>query len=370
MSYRKSVEDTSLQEGNIDFCGFIYRKEISSMMLQLHSNHTSLPPATFFLMGIPGLEETHLWLAALLSTMYTMVLAGNSLIMTVIWVDPALHEPMYYFLCVLAGVDIVMATSVAPKMLSIFWSGHGTIAFTACFTQMYIVHTATALESGLLLAMAFDRYVAICKPLHYNTVLTPRKILGINVAIVVRATIALTPLSWMVSHLPYCGSHEVPHSYCEHMAVANLACSDHRTSNLYALIGSSVVVGMDVTFISASYSLILQAVFNLSSKSARHKALSTCGSHVGVMALFYLPGLISVYVDWWGQDMVPVHTQVLLADLYLVIPPTLNPLIYGLRSKKIWQGVWNKMVTNLPRHHYVNSKKERRPKQVLVMGDI
>ncbi|XP_072472824.1 olfactory receptor 52I1-like [Notamacropus eugenii] len=333
------------------------------MMLQLHSNHTSLPPASFFLMGIPGLKETHLWLAALLSAMYTMVLVGNSLIMTVIWVDPELHEPMYYFLCVLAGVDIIMATSVVPKMLSVFWSGSGIIGFTACFTQMYIVHTATIVESGLLLAMAFDRYVAICKPLHYNTILTPRKVLGISVAIMTRGTISMIPLSWMVSHLPYCGSHAVPHSYCEHMAVASLACADHTLSNLYTLIGSSAVVSIDVTFIMASYSLILQAVFNLSSKNARHKALSTCSSHVGVMTLFYLPGMISVYVDRWGQDMVPVHTQVLLADLYLIIPPTLNPLIYGLRSKKIWQGVWNTMTTSLLCHHCVNSKKERRVKQ-------
>ncbi|XP_020823433.1 olfactory receptor 52I1-like [Phascolarctos cinereus] len=353
-----SMESTLLS--TIDFYGFINRKEISSMMLRLHFNQTSLPPATFFLMGIPGLEETHLWLAALLSTMCTMVLVGNSLIMTVIWVDPALHEPMYYFLCVLACVDIIMATSVTPKMLSVFWSGNGIIGFTACFTQMYIVHTATVVESGLLLAMAFDRYVAICKPLHYNVILTPWKILGINVATVARATIGLTPLSWMVSHLPYCSSHAVPHSYCEHMAVANLVCADHTLSNLYTLLGSSAVVGMDVTFISASYSLILQAVFNLSSKNARHKALSTCGSHVGVMTLFYLPGLISVYVDSWGEDMLPVHTQVLLADLYLVIPPTLNPLIYGLRPKKICQGVWNTMATSLLCHHCVNSKKERR----------
>ncbi|XP_074071397.1 olfactory receptor 52I1-like [Macrotis lagotis] len=333
-------------------------------MLNSLSNHTALLPATFFLMGVPGLEEAHLWLAALLSTMYTMILMGNSFIMTVIWVDPALHEPMYYFLCVLAGVDIIMATSVAPKMLSVFWSGNGTITFTACFTQMYIVHTSTAMESGLLLAMAFDRYVAICKPLHYNAILTPQKILGINAAIVLRATIVLIPLSWMVSNLPYCGSHMVPHSYCEHMAVAKLACADHMPSSLYSLIGSSVVVGIDVAFITTSYILILKAVFNLSSQHARQKALSTCGSHVGVMALYYFPGLISVYIDWVGKDMVLMHTQVLLADLYLVIPPTLNPLIYGLRTKRIWEWVKSPLVTNFPRHHFVNSQKENRPNEM------
>ncbi|XP_072472827.1 olfactory receptor 52I1-like [Notamacropus eugenii] len=294
---------------------------------------------SFTLLGIPGLEGSHLWLAAPLSFMYIVGLVGNTLILTVICIEPTLHEPMYYFLCILAAVDIIMATSVAPKMLSIFWSGDNAITFTACFVQMYVVHAATAVETGLLLGMAFDRYVAICKPLHYQTILTPKMMLGIGLAIVVRAILFMTPLSWMVIHLPFCGSHLIPHSYCEHMAVAKLACADYMPSSLYSLIGSSIIVGSDVSFIATSYSLILQAVFRLSSRDAQLKALSTCGSHVGVMVLYYLPGLISHYVEWFGQGVVPLHTQVLLADFYLVIPPTLNPIIYGLRTKQILQRV-------------------------------
>ncbi|XP_043854785.1 olfactory receptor 52I2-like [Dromiciops gliroides] len=287
---------------------------------------------SFIFVGIPGLEGAHLWLAAPLSFMYVVALVGNTVILTVIWVEPTLHEPMYYFLCILAAVDIIMATSVAPKMLSIFWSGDGVITFTACFVQMYVVHAATAAETGLLLAMAFDRYVAICKPLHYQTILTPKVMLGIGMAIMVRAILIMTPLSCMVIRLPFCGSHMVPHSYCDHMAVAKLACDG---CSLYSLIFSSIIVGSDVSFIATSYSLILQTVFRLSSQDARLKALSTCGSHVGVMVLYYLPGMISHYVEWFGQDVVPLHIQVLLADFYLVIPPTLNPIIYGLRTKKI-----------------------------------
>ncbi|XP_068952855.1 olfactory receptor 52I1-like [Petaurus breviceps papuanus] len=306
-------------------------------MLASPYNQTS--DNSFILLGIPGLEGVHLWLAAPLSFMYAVALVGNTLILTVICIDPALHEPMYYFLGILAAVDIIMATSVAPKMLSIFWSGDSAITFTACFAQMYVVHAATAVETGLLLGMAFDRYVAICKPLHYQTILTPKMMLGIGLAIIVRAILFMTPLSCMVIQLPFCDSHMVPHSYCEHMAVAKLACADYMPSSLYSLIGSSIIVGSDVSFIATSYSLILQAVFRLSSRDARLKALSTCGSHVGVMVLYYLPGLISHYVEWFGQDVVPLHTQVLLADFYLVIPPTLNPIIYGLRTKQILERV-------------------------------
>ncbi|XP_036599777.1 olfactory receptor 52I1-like [Trichosurus vulpecula] len=328
-------------------------------MLNSSSNQT-LSSTTFFLMGVPGLKEAHHWLAAPLCTIYILALMGNSFIITVIWKDPELHEPMYFFLCVLATVDIIMATSVTPKMLSIFWSGNGSIGFTACFFQMYIIHTTTAMESGLLLAMAFDRYVAICKPLHYNSILTPRKIIAINMANVLRATIALIPLSWMVSHLPYCGSHMITHSYCEHMAVAKLACADHMPSSLYSLIGSSIIVVIDVSFIIASYSLILQAVFNISSQNARHKALSTCGSHVGVMALYYLPAMMSIYLAWLGDGIIPIHTRVLLADLYLVIPPVLNPLIYGLRTKRISQHMWNLLTTSFFDYCYLNPKEQMR----------
>nr|XP_051678996.1 olfactory receptor 52I1-like [Oryctolagus cuniculus] len=319
----------------------INRKSVSPGMPGPPSNQTMGTPATFFLVGIPGLQSSHFWLAISLTPMYTIALAGNTLIMTVIWMDSTLQEPMYCFLCILAAVDIVMASSVVPKMVSIFCSGDSSISFNACFTQMYFVHGATAVETGLLLAMAFDRYVAICKPLHYKRILTPQVILGMTVAITIRAVISMTPLSWMVSRLPFCGSNVVLHSYCEHMAVVKLACADPMPSSLYSLICSSIIVGCDVAFIASSYVLILRAVFGLSSKNARLKALSTCGSHVGIMVLFYLPGIASIYVAWLGQATVPLHIQVLLADLYLVIPPTLNPIIYGMKTKQIQKGIWN-----------------------------
>lgn len=325
------------------------------MMPGLPYNTTMETPATFFLVGIPGLQSSHLWLAISLSVMYTTALLGNTIIMAVICMDSTLQEPMYRFLCVLAAVDIVMASSVVPKMVSIFSSGDSFISFSACFTQMYFVHAATAVETGLLLAMAFDRYVAICKPLCYKRILTPQVMLGMIVAIIIRAVIFVTPLSWMVSHLPFCGSTVVLHSYCEHTAVAKLACADPMPSFLYSLIGSSIIVGSDVVFIAVSYNLILQAVFGLSSKNTQLKALSTCGSHMGVMALFYLPGMASIYVAWLGKSIVPLHTQVLLADLYLVIPPTLNPIIYGLRTKQIRERIWSMLLYCLFYHSNVGS---------------
>lgn len=333
----------------------INRETVSSVMLATPYNHTTETPATFFLVGIPGLQSSHLWLAISMSAMYIIALLGNTLIMTIIWMNSTLQEPMFCFLCVLAAVDIVMASSVVPKMVSIFSSGGSSISFNACFTQMYFIHATTALETGLLLVMAFDRYVAICKPLHYKSILTPQVMLGMSMTITIRAVIFMTPLSYMVSHLPFCGSTMVLHSYCEHMAVAKLACTDTMSSSLYSLIGSSIIVGSDVAFIAASYTRILQAVFNLSSKNAQLKALSTCGSHALVMALYYLPGMASIYVAWLGQDVVPLHTQVLLADLYVVIPPALNPIIYGLRTKQIREQIWSLLMRCLFDHSNLGS---------------
>lgn len=329
---------------------YINRKAVSYVMLGPSYNHAMETPATFILVGIPGLPSSHVWLAVSLSITYVAALLGNSLIVTVIWTDSALQEPMYHLLCVLAAVDMAMASSVVPTMVSIFSSGHSSISFTACFTQMYFVHAATAMETGLLLAMAFDRYVAVCKPLHHKRILTPRVLWGMSVTIAVRAITFMTPLSWMVSQLPFCGSNVVLHSYCEHMAVATLACADPRPSCLYSLIGSSIIVGSDVAFIAASYILILQAVFRLSSKNAQLKALGTCGSHVGVMALYYLPGMASIHVAWLGTHAVPLHTQVLLADLYLIIPPTLNPIIYGLKTNQLRKRMWSLLMRCLLEH--------------------
>ncbi|XP_043849688.1 olfactory receptor 52I1-like [Dromiciops gliroides] len=330
-------------------------------MLGSPSNHTLLNTATFILLGVPGLEAAHLWLAIIMTDMYSVALLGNIIIMTVIRTDSTMHEPMYHFLCVLPTVDIVIPTSVIPKMLNIFWSGNGIISFAACFIQMFFVHATTAMETGLLLAMAFDRYVAICKPLHYQTILTPWTMIGMVISIIARGIAAMTPMTWMLVHLPCCASHVVPHSYCEHMAVAKLACADHRPSGLYTLILSFIIVGIDVIFIATSYSLILKAVFSLPSRDAWVKALNTCGSHVSVMGLFYLPGMLSIYMAGLEQDQVPLHIQVLLADFYVVFSPMMNPLIYGLKTKYIRERVWNAVTTSFSRCFCQNSPKEKSP---------
>ncbi|NWH55237.1 O52D1 protein, partial [Fregata magnificens] len=301
-----------------------------------YPNHSS--PSSFILTGIPGLEDAQFWIAFPFCAMYFMAVLGNIALLLVIRMDPSLHLPMFYFFSMLAAVDLVLTTSTMPKLLSIFWFHSHEIDFEGCVAQMFFIHSFSTVESGVLLTMAFDRYLAICKPLRYSAILTGPTIAKLGLAAVVRGIAIVTPLTYMVTNLSYCGPRVIHHSYCEHMSVVKLACGDTQPNSIYGITAATVVVGSDSILIIVSYTLILKEVIGLSSGEARLKSFSTCGSHFGVILLFYAPGLFSFYTQRWGQR-IPAHFHILMADLYLLVPPMLNPLIYGMRIKPIRERV-------------------------------
>ncbi|XP_005313942.1 olfactory receptor 52K2-like [Chrysemys picta bellii] len=302
-------------------------------------NQTCPNPSTFLLTGIPGLESEHVWISIPFCLMYVIALLGNGTVLFVVKQEETLHEPMYYFLSMLAVIDLVFSTAIVPKMLSIFWLDSREISFEACFLQMFFIHTFTVVESGVLLAMSLDRYVAICNPLRYNTIVTSPKIAQIGLLSLARGVGVVTPLTCLLTSLPYCKMNVIPHSYCEYMAVMELACADSAVTDLYSIVVATALVGTDFVFIAFSYGMILHSVLRLSSQEARLKAFSTCGSHVCVILLFYFGGLFSLYLHIFKLGLAP-HTQVLMADLYLVVPPMLNPVIYGIKSKQIRKRVF------------------------------
>ncbi|XP_044874178.1 olfactory receptor 52E4-like [Mauremys mutica] len=299
------------------------------------SNRTDFTnPSTFILLGIPGLEAAHVWISIPLCAMYAIAVLGNFTILFIVKKEPSLHEPMYYFLCMLAVSDLVMSTSTVPKMLSIFWFNSREISFSACLTQMYFIHSFSKMESGILVAMAFDRYVAICNPMRYTMILKNSVVAKIGLAVVLRSGIITLPYPFLARQWPYCRTNIIPHFQCGHIGVVKLACADIRISSYYGLFNLISVSGMDVFFITVSYTLILRAIFRLPTKDARLKTFRTCISHLCAISALYIPDFVSSLIQRFGQN-VPLHFHILITSVYQLVPPMLHPIIYGVRTKQI-----------------------------------
>ncbi|KAM9173742.1 olfactory receptor 52M1-like [Pangshura tecta] len=292
-------------------------------------------PSTFILLGIPGLERAHVWISIPFCTMYAIAILGNFTILFIVKRERSLHVPMYYFLCMLAVTELSMSTSILPKMLSIFWFNSREIDFSACFIQMYLINCFATVESGIFLAMAFDRYVAICNPLRHSTILTNRVVVKIGLAVVLRGCLVILPYPLLASRWPYCKTNIIPHTYCKHISVVNLACADFRASSYYSLSVTFFAPGMDVFFIAVSCIQILRAIFSLPTKDARLKTIGTCSSHLCAILVFYIPDIFSSIMHWIGNTM-PLYFLILIANVYLPVPPMLHSIIYGVRTKQIW----------------------------------
>ncbi|XP_053872048.1 olfactory receptor 52R1-like [Malaclemys terrapin pileata] len=300
----------------------------------LPSQNSQVNPSTFILLGIPGLEAAHVWISIPFCAIYIIAVLGNFTILFIVKMEPSLHVPMYYFLCMLAIIDPGLSTSTLPKMLSIFWFSSREINFSACLTQMYFIHCVSVMDSGILVAMALDRYMAICDPLRHSTILTNPVVAKIGLVVVLRGALLILPYPFLARQWPYCRTNIIPHTYCEHMAVVQLACTDIRISSYYGLFVIFLLTGLDVFSIAVSYTQILRAIFSLPTKDARLKTFGTCGSHLCVILASYIPGLFSFLTHRFGHK-VPLHFHILMANMYLLVPPMLNPIIYGVRTKQI-----------------------------------
>ncbi|KAM7179420.1 olfactory receptor 52P1-like [Macrochelys suwanniensis] len=303
-------------------------------------NVTPSDPSIFMLTGIPGLEAAHIWISIPFSTFYIISLMGNFTLLSVVGKEQTLHKPMYLLLCMLALTDIATPTFVVPKALfvpkalCIFWFSLKGITVGGCLTQMFFLHTVSVIHSAILVTMAFDRYVAICNPLRYATILSNARIAKLGMVGLMRAVLFILPLPLLMSQQPFCANRIINHTQCEHIAVAKMVCGDTTVTRIYGLVLLFAVIGLDLTLIALSYGLIIRAVLRISSKKSHQKALNTCTAHVCVMLTYYAPGLFSNLTHRFGQGIAP-HIHIILADLYLLIPPMLNPIIYGVKTKEL-----------------------------------
>ncbi|XP_047625551.1 olfactory receptor 1L6-like [Phacochoerus africanus] len=290
----------------------------------------------FLLLGLTSDPRKQVWLFASFLAMYLVNMAGNSVIIAAIQGDARLHTPMYFFLSNLSFVDICFTNVIVPRMLANILSKGKTIPFAQCLAQMYFFVTCAITDSFLLAAMAIDRYVAICNPLHYTTTMNSRRCL------------LLVSTSWLVSHLhslthtilmarlSFCGPNIIHHFFCDVQPLLMLSCSDTSVNELLAFTEGSFVIMSPFLLIIVSYVCITCAVLRVPSGRGRFKVFSTCGSHLTVVTLYYGTA-ISVYIR--PSSTYSVTKDRVVTVIYTVVIPMLNPFIYSLRNKDMKQAL-------------------------------
>ncbi|XP_040820340.1 olfactory receptor 51I1-like [Ochotona curzoniae] len=297
-------------------------------------NSTTFQPSFFILTGLRGLVCSRLWLGPLLSLMYITTMAGNCTVIYLVKTERSLQEPQYYFLTMLAVADIVLSISTLFSVLKVFVLGLHEIAFDSCLTQLFFIHTSSSMGSGILLAMAFDRFVAISHPLQYTTILTHSRVTRMGLAALLRGIALMTPLPILLKRLPFCKGHKLSYSYCLHPNVMKLACGQVNINIFYGLVLVIFSFGVDFLLIAVSYVLIFQAVLGIASKEGRVKALNTCLSHICIVFIYYGPLLAITAMHRVSHRSSPLAHAV-LGNVYLFMPPMLNPIVYSLKTKQI-----------------------------------
>ncbi|XP_045713559.1 olfactory receptor 2A5-like [Phyllostomus hastatus] len=288
--------------------------------------------AEFILLGFPLSPRMQMLLFGFFSLFYAFTLLGNGVILGLISLDSRLHTPMYFFLSHLAIVDISYASSNVPKMLENFLSKKKTISFVPCIIQTFLYMAFAHTECLILVMMSYDRYVAICHPLHYSVVMSWR------VCMVLAATswacgslLALVHVV-LILRLPFCGPREINHFFCEILSVLRLACADTGLNLLVIFAACVFILVGPLCLVLVSYTRILFAVLRIQSGEGRRKAFSTCSSHLGVVGLFFGSAIVMYMAP---KSSHPEEQQKVLFLFYSLFNPMLNPLIYSLRNAEV-----------------------------------
>ncbi|XP_054830014.1 olfactory receptor 51A7-like [Eublepharis macularius] len=313
-------------------------------------NVTASPGLIFLLMGFPGLESAPYWLALPVCTTYLLSALGNGTVLFVVLTEKSLHAPMYFFLCMLAVCDLGLSTALLPTMLRVFLFGSQEVTGDACLAQLFFIHSFSIMESSVLLAMAFDRFVAICNPLRYASILTSSRVAYSGLAIALRGVALHVPIPFLLKRLTFCRTNLLSHSYCLHPDVMKLACHKSRRDGIYGLFVVFSTMGLDPVLIILSYVWILKTILGITSVEERRKALHTCASHISVVLLFYTPMLALSLISRLTVRS-PPFLHVLLSYLHFLAPPLLNPVLYCVKMKEVRKRItmkfhWTRRVTS------------------------
>ncbi|XP_027785216.2 olfactory receptor 4K14-like [Marmota flaviventris] len=298
----------------------------------------------FVLLGLGHSWSLQVLLLIIFLLLYVIIVSGNIVIVTLIITDPHLHSPMYFFLANLSFIDLWLSSVTTPKMIADFLKDNKTISFAGCMCQILFVHFVGGGEMVLLVVMAYDRYVAICKPLHYSTIMSLQRCIGLVLTSWTAGFVHAISQMAVIVQLPFCGPREIDSFFCDIPLVIKLACMDSSNLGIVMNADSGVVVVTCFILLLMSYTYILLTVHQRS-KTGASKALSTCSAHITVVVIFFVPCMF-IYV--WPLNI--TWLDKFLAVFYSVFTPLLNPAIYTLRNKEM------KSAMERLRNYYLDSK--------------
>ncbi|XP_020831590.1 olfactory receptor 56A4-like [Phascolarctos cinereus] len=302
------------------------------------SPNSSTQVTEFLMLCLPGMQDVQHWLSVPLTPLLMLALGANTVLLLAIHQEASLHEPMYYLLVILSLLDIILCLTVIPKVLLIFWFNMKPISFTGCFLQMFMMNTFLPMESFTLVIMAYDRYVAVCQPLHYPSIITEQFVVKAAIFIIFRNLLVTLPTPILAARLDYCSGNVIENCICANISVVLLSCGDIHLNKLYQFVSVWCLMGSDLVLTFFSYCFILKAVLKLHSVAAATKALSTCGS-LFILILFFYTLLVVLVIANVARKQIPLDVPILLNVLHHLIPPAINPIVYGVRTQEIKHGI-------------------------------
>ncbi|EHB12282.1 Olfactory receptor 8H1 [Heterocephalus glaber] len=293
-------------------------------------NCTSVPG--FILMGLTDSAEAKLVLSVLFLLIYLITVLGNSGMILIIRLDPQLHTPMYFFLTHLSLLDLCYSSVITPKTLENLLTATKSISFLGCFTQMFFFIVFVAAEGFLLSSMAYDRYVAICSPLHYPVIMSMGLCCALLTGSYVIALVYCTVIMVSMSQLNFCNSNVIQHFFCDTSPILALSCSDTSEVEIIIFICAGSNLLLSLITICASYVSILSTILTINSTAGKKKTFSTCASHLLGVIIFY-SSTIFTYLK--PKSSYSLGRDQVASVFYTIVIPMLNPLIYSLRNKEV-----------------------------------
>ncbi|XP_059587738.1 olfactory receptor 6F1-like [Alligator mississippiensis] len=293
-------------------------------------NHTSMQE--FILLGFPGMWYFRFSLSVVFSVMYGLTVIGNVSIIALVWTTACLHTPMYYFLCNLSFLEIWYTTACVPKAVGVLLGNSQTISFTVCILQLFLVFSLGSTECFLLAVMAYDRYLAICHPLHYSSLMSNTFCTQLAFGSWLGGFLGISVLAFLVSNLSFCGPNIINHFFCDIDSLIALSCTDTSLVELAEFFVSIIVVVVSCAITLISYIYIISTILKIRSAQSQQKAFSTCSAHLTIVTVWF-GSIIFLYVKPAAPNS--LDTNKLINSFNTIITPLLNPFIYTLRNREV-----------------------------------